>query len=181
MIEVCMITVLLIGICIAFFDEIKEIFSLIKKKIKKIKKGFIREEIISESEITGEKNIDKIWTHVKVLLQVTIGTGTDKGVKVFLIISSILSLFVFTLLVGKISLRLTAASALIMLFFPYCLLRVKLEQLRTDSSREGEVLITELLENYKINYYNMLLAIEMSAKTIEEAPNSKRLLFNCSL
>ena len=38
--------------------------------------------------------------------------------------------------------------------------------------------MTELLENYKIHYCNMRQAIEQTASSIEEAPNSRRLLLN---
>jgi len=38
----------------------------------------------------------------------------------------------------------------------------------------------ELLDNYKIHYYNMQRAVEITASVIDEAPNCKRLLFNLS-
>jgi hypothetical protein len=34
-------------------------------------------------------------------------------------------------------------------------LQLRLKKMRTESSREGEILITELLSSYKVCYFNM--------------------------
>ena len=84
------------------------------------------------------------------------------------------------LLYGRVAEILTAAASLFIFLMPYALLRLKLQVIRVESSREGEILVTELLENYKIHYFNMQRAIEVSAVGMEEAPNCRRLLFNLS-
>lgn len=63
-------------------------------------------------------------------------------------------------------------------FLPYIFLRTKLQQIRVNISHEGEALVTEILNNYKIQHYNIKEAIEQTAFTITEAPHSKKMLFD---
>lgn len=85
------------------------------------------------------------------------------------------------LLLGhRISLLLTLDAVMLAMLLPYAGLRLLLQRKRAAASREGEILLTELLENYKICYLNMRRAIEVSAQTIQEAPHAKRLLFSLS-
>ena len=60
---------------------------------------------------------------------------------------------------------------------PYCSIMARLYSQRVTRSREGDVLVQELLNNYKIHMYNMKEAIEITAFTIEGAPGAKRILF----
>ena len=55
-----------------------------------------------------------------------------------------------------------------------------MEKMRIKSSHEGEILLTELTNNYKINYYNMKEAIDKTALTIRDAPGSRKILTNLS-
>ena len=85
------------------------------------------------------------------------------------------------LLLGhRISLLLTLDAVMLAMLLPYAGLRLLLQRKRAAASREGELLLAELLENYKICYLNMRRAIEVSAQTIQEAPHAKRLLFSLS-
>lgn len=118
--------------------------------------------------------------HIKTLLKVTTGNGDSRRMRIFLFLSAGAGSIVFALLSGRIGGFLCLTAAVFALLLPYALLRVKLRFIRVESSREGEILITELLENYKINYFNMQRAIEVSAAGMEEAPNCRRLLFNLS-
>ncbi|MEE0741181.1 MAG: hypothetical protein U0M21_02700 [Emergencia sp.] len=63
---------------------------------------------------------------------------------------------------------------------PYCILLVRLHERRVARSREGDVLVQELLNNYKIYDCNMKEAIEVTAVSLEDAPNGKRLLLHLS-
>lgn len=129
---------------------------------------------------TGTSDTVREEQHLRLLLQVTLGMGTDRSVKAFWVLSALPCAAVFLLLIKKIPFAITVCAALLTACLPYGLLRLRLQKLRIDSSREGEILITELLNNYKICFFNMQQAIEETAKTIEDAPNSKRLLFNLS-
>ena len=104
--------------------------------------------------------------HIKTLLKVTTGKGGGKQMRIFLFLSAGAGSVVFSLLSGRIGDILCLTAAVFALLLPYALLRVKLRFIRVESSREGEILITELLENYKINYFNMQRAIEVSAASM---------------
>ncbi len=127
-----------------------------------------------------KKYENAIFSHIKTLLNVTMGRGTDADTRKFLMLSAAAGALTFMLLSGKIANLLCLTASAFALLLPYAILRLRLQYIRVESSREGEILITELLENYKINYYNMQRAIEISATSIEEAPNCRRLLFNLS-
>ncbi len=126
------------------------------------------------------KERDRVWEHIRLLLNITLGLGSDKSVKAFGVISAVPAALAIVLLSGKIPVKLVLLVASVGLLIPYALLQIKLERLRNSASQEGEILLTELLENYKINFSNMQQAIEVTALTIEEAPVCKRILSNLS-
>ena len=123
---------------------------------------------------------DKYREHLRLLLAITINRGSMLWVNIFIVLSVLAGLGTFALLIARISFRLSILSMLVVMALPYVVLRAKLQRIRVESSREGEMLITELLNNYKIHFYNMREAIDRTALTIEDAPESKRLLFNLS-
>lgn len=61
---------------------------------------------------------------------------------------------------------------------PYCTIMARLYSQRVTRSREGDLLVQELLNNYKIHMYNMKEAVEITAFSIEGAPGAKRILLN---
>lgn len=127
-----------------------------------------------------KKYENAFMNHIKVLLSVSTGKGSSRHATYFVVISGSLGMILIALLGGRIASSLCLITAVFGTMLPYAALRLKLQYIRVESSREGEILITELLENYKINYFNMQRAIEVSAADIEEAPNCRRLLFNLS-
>ena len=127
-----------------------------------------------------EDGIDEFVTHIKVLIKVSIGKEGRRWLRIFFGLS--IGLFVLTILLlsGRVSSMLALLSGLFLGTLPYIALRLKLKVLQVESSREGEILVTELLENYKIHYFNMQRAIEQCADGLGEAPNCRRLLYNLS-
>lgn len=59
---------------------------------------------------------------------------------------------------------------------PYGILMAKLHSRRVARSREGDILVQELLNNYKINSFNIKEAIEVTSCELEKAPGARRLL-----
>ena len=116
--------------------------------------------------------------HIRRLLQATLTLGTGRGVYIFLGISALLSGWMFFFAVRKTSFLLAFTAAAGTAAIPYLILVCRLRMKRIANSHEGEILVTELLNNYKIHYFNMRQAIEITAVTMEEAPHSKRLLLN---
>jgi diguanylate cyclase (GGDEF)-like protein len=64
---------------------------------------------------------------------------------------------------------------------PYFYLRIKLRAIRIEGSYEAEGLITELINQYKINYYNMVEAIDRTIPYLNNYPHSKKALFRLAL
>lgn len=181
MIEIILIALLAMGFAALMWENITELFLMCRVGWEKWMEGF-KEETASQSErhANDQSAVGKLQDHIRMLLQITLGMGTDRSIRAFALISSFFAVFVLILLLGKVPPFLAFAAALGLGMMPYVLLRLRLQELRVSSSREGEILITELLENYKIEYCNMQKAIETTAATIEDAPNSKRLLLNLS-
>ena len=114
------------------------------------------------------------------LAAITLGINDIRIGYGILIISVSAAAVTFLVLRMHITYGLLVLASVSALLLPVLLLMCRLQAVRVKSSREGEILLTELLDNYKINYYNMQRAIEVTALTIKEAPGSKRLLFNLS-
>jgi hypothetical protein len=76
------------------------------------------------------------------------------------------------------------AALLIAVFFaglPYALLRARLLSARIEGSYEGQIILAEILNEYKIGYFNMSRAIDQSIKRLEAAPIGRGHLFRLSL
>ena len=114
------------------------------------------------------------------LLSSTLGLASKGWNYVFIGVSLALELIVFIVLKERVDSKLLIAVCVFSSLLPMLVLLCRLKILRIKASKEGEILLTEILDNYKINYYNMQQAIEITALTIKEAPGSKKLLFNLS-
>lgn len=180
MTEIFLILLAAAGLTVLMWEPVREISMGLKERIKKWAAGF-KEDMESRNCEDGHKNeeADRVYRHIRLLLQITLGMGTHRSIRAFWVISGILAAAAMGILAGKVKMSLVILASLAAGAIPYGLLRLRLQKLRVDSSREGEILVTELLENYKIQYCNMHRAIEETAASLdEEAPNSKRLLFN---
>ncbi len=185
MLEASMILLLVTGLILLLLPEIQEEWYKLRERVIEWMHSLQLPE--SESNETGTENAvvvsdsgDKLIEYIRSLLKITLSMGSDKSVRLFWILSIICGGMVLLLLTHRISAGLTIAAATAALLLPYGLLRMRLQEIRIQSSREGEILITELTENYKIHYCNMQKAIEVTAMTIEDAPNCKRILFHLS-
>ena len=172
MVEGILILILGAGFFIISFEKMKELYSYIFYKIKLWSQGFIYDRN------QNEKSRDKYWDHFKKLLKLTLGLGSDRSVVWFVSLSALSGSVVMAVLSDWVSARLCIITGLIFFSLPYLILRILLQNIRVKSSREGEILLGELTDNYKINFYNMQKAIEVTAQNIENAPKTKRLLFN---
>jgi hypothetical protein len=100
------------------------------------------------------------------------------GPETFLLASGISGAGTALILSFGESLTMALCCGLFMAAMPGGVLLVRLHDRRVARSREGDILVQELLNNYKIYDYNMKEAIEVTAATIEDAPNGKRLLLH---
>ena len=178
MIESILFILLAAGIIVLKFRDLQLLVYAFGKRISSLKKGFINDEEWQ----TGRKERfqERVPEHVRRLLQLAFSMGTKKSVRTFFILSLFLGGSVFFLFLGKTSILTASAAAFLGTLIPYLGLRVLVQGRQVTGSHEGEILVTEILNNYKIHYCNMTRAIEATAMTLEGAPYSRRLLFNLS-
>ncbi|MEG0292272.1 MAG: hypothetical protein RR495_03810 [Anaerovoracaceae bacterium] len=126
----------------------------------------------------AKRNDDKLINYLSKLINATLGLKGETYVLYFILVSILLATFgiILTLKVLPFALGMFVTFGLMSL--PFIILSVKLQNSRVFASREGDLLITELLNNYKICYYNMEEAISKTAIELNDAPYSKKILFN---
>ncbi len=174
-IEIMLSAAAIAGVCLYYWNEILALG--VKGK------GVFIQWILDFKERDDTSNIpeaDGINQAVLKVLTATFGVGTERGLLVFWIVSLLPASIFYTAGRRYLSFGILSGAMAMLMMLPITLLLVRLQKIRIRSSKEGKIMITELLDNYKINYFNMQSAIEVTAATIEEAPNSKRLLFNLS-
>lgn len=69
----------------------------------------------------------------------------------------------------------------IIALLPFGYLYMKSIAIQVQSSFEGEKLLAELLNQYKINYFNMVEALDKTVKNIKDAPHIQKKLFMLSI
>ena len=114
------------------------------------------------------------------LLLATAGIRSRRAPYWFTALAACPALAVFLLLQSRVPLLLAYIAALLAFAAPFLALLCRLQAIRSESSREGDVMIIELLDNYRMNFFNMQQAIEVTAVTLSDAPHARRLLFDLS-
>lgn len=168
--ELALYGILLVGIYLSFYQAFHALYVSYKLSLEAKK--------MNSGEEEAQRTSDEMTRHIEMLLKATIDKDGKNAVNMFFVISGGIGFVVFILLNLILPIGITLLATIGSMFVPYMLLRTKLQTQRVSISREGEILITEILNNYKINHYNMSLAIEETAKTIVDAPNSKKLMYD---
>lgn len=137
-------------------------------------------QIDSVPQDMSEVEVDNLNQGIRRLIHITLGIDSAILVYIFWILTIAVPLIVTFSIGDSLPLTMVMIIDVLMALIPFILLSAKLKNIRVRSSKEGKILLVELLDNYKINYYNMQHAIEITAATLEEAPNCRRLLFNLS-
>ncbi len=180
MTEVILFLLLISGTASLFWEILTDIAIRLRQCAASWYNSLKRAELPVFAEQTVPSTDGRLTHHIKLLLQLTLGIGSEKGLRVFGVLCGCCGGLVILLLGHRVSMRLALSAALLAMVFPYAGLQLMLQQKRNAASREGEILLTELLENYKICQFHMRDAIELTAQTMEEAPNARRLLFSLS-
>lgn len=168
------------GVCLFYWSEVQAFCEKIKLRYASKK---VRAKA-GESQAEAAEDLYLMPTGInegiRRLLKICIGYDSKYSSCIFWIVTVIFPFIVLFTTVKLLPKLLRFSLALTVAVLPLMMLLAKLQTVRIRSSKEGKMLIIELLDNYKIHYYNMQHAIEVTAATIEEAPNCKRLLFNLS-
>ena len=171
MLIIFLLMVTLFGVFVLTYDYMEDIYKELIRLIRKLVDSYKGVELTDK---------DEVWERVRAVLGITMGMGTDRAVRAFMIISGTFCVSSMFILGSRVSLKLACAAAVMSAFTPYILLMIRMARIRIRSSHEGEILLAEITENYKIYYYNMREAIDRTAAGIEDAPDSKKILMNLS-
>ncbi len=177
MTEFIFLVLLSVGLAVLFLPELRDLKRTGAVYLKKRIAEFRNDDW---ENLRRERFHEKILEHLRLLLQAAFSMGTRKSVKVFIILSGISGAGAFLMTAGRISFLLVLPVTGTGLLLPYLFLRCIVQGKQVAGSQEGEILVTELLNHYKIHYCNMIHAVEQTALTMEGAPYCRRLLFNLS-
>ena len=92
MTELFLIALLASGLTVLMWGNVTELAEACRERVKKWALSF-KEETGSEGKIKfkAESLPDKTYDHIRMLMRLTLGMGTDRSVKVFLLISLLFS------------------------------------------------------------------------------------------
>lgn len=133
----------------------------------------------------GELHVESksmIVRHISMLLSIVYNTKTQNAVTTFFVLSGSLFFIVFLILIrSSESFIFSLTFAILFGLLPYLVVRMRLRSIRVESSYEGEGLVTELTNQYKINHMNMIEAIHKTVPLIKKYPFTCKALFKLSL
>ena len=134
---------------------------------------------LERAEVPMGSSDERRWhIHIRKLIA---GSGADRYIgspEIFAAVSLMAGLwagFAFYWAGGK---GTAVSGALMTGVLPYGWLRIRLNSRRVSNSREGALMIRELLSNYKSHAYNMKEALQITAESLADAPHAAHLLSN---
>ncbi|WP_010277388.1 hypothetical protein [Paenibacillus senegalensis] len=130
-----------------------------------------------------ELSQEPVWArHIRKMLTVTLQLRSLRAVLTFYLISVLLMVMTF-LFCWELGLRPSFVTGAAIFFgtLPYLLLRIRLYAIRIGSSYEGDVLVTELISQYKINYLNMVEAIDATIPRLPPDLLTRKALMRLSM
>jgi len=167
-ITILLYALLIIGECLVFRKDFQSIYynALMKGKMKQA------------NAKAGKKQGNEALTKLNTMLQVVFNSDSEGIALTFLMVSAGLATISLAIVGSIYSLRVGIIAFFGIGCLPFLLVRLKMQNFQVELSKEGEDLISSLLGNYLLNYQNIRAAIEGTARELDGAPNSKRMLYN---
>lgn len=156
--------ILMCGIWLIFSDSI---ISLFKRKL--YSRFRVHKSRLSES---------RFFRHIYLLIAVT--TGKEKSFYGFIVLTFSIFIISFILFINNMTLIFAVGLSIIFAGIPYMYLYIRLNTIRTEGSYEADVIVSELINQYKINYFNMIEAIDCLVH-FKEAPICRKAFYRLSL
>lgn len=157
----------LIGVILTQSSIISQFFIIVRSRI------FIRRNLKAYSVKIPYRGNNIILIHIT---RLTISAPFGKmigGVKEFFVLSGIIFLIILLGIRSFVPLHEALLYALFAGMMPYFILQMQMGAVRSKGSKEGDILIPELLNNYKIYGYNMKEAIDKTVLSLDNAPVAK--------
>ena len=121
------------------------------------------------------KSYGRIGNHLRLLIQAADAEGYFPTVERFYLISGLLGFFPAVFFCRLLPDQTGILWGCVLALLPYLVLQVQLHEKRVRRSKEGDVLIQELRNQYQICNYNMIEALERTAQSLENASLGKSL------
>lgn len=129
-------------------------------------------------QVNREKRTNKVYfVKIEKLLNATLNVKGNFAVYSFLFVLLMIALMTFVGLLksGRSGIEVVIWTILTP-FIPVGFLFYRLRQLRVNTSHEGQFMVNELLNNYRIFHMNITEAIDHTVLNLDHYPNSKRVL-----
>ena len=136
---------------------------------------FMRRNLGKFGDEKALRTYGKAGTHIYMLIQAAEAEKYFTSVERFYLISMLLGLVPGLLFTLVVSWQTACLWGCFLFALPYLALQAQLHEKRVRRSREGDVLVQELLNYYQICDYNMTEALEKTALALKEEPLGKRL------
>jgi hypothetical protein len=135
---------------------------------KNIKSKFIENK-------KSDKNRNELFERIKLFINTIF--SYKLAFEVFIILEIIILVFVFIIIYNiTCNILVSLLFGIVFLIIPVIFLKIKLHIKRVEGSYEGEKFIIELLGQYKMNYFNIVDAMDNTAKNLNEQPVIKKAL-----
>lgn len=164
--------VFMAGILLSQWAVIHEMILGVKNRYR------LRQDLAGITEAEENAVRGRFMGHLKNLMDATDMVSIYGSPEIFLCTTALIFTGVFFASYWMEGAGFSVMTGLAAASVPYLVMRIRLNKKRIDSSREGDIMLRELLSSYKINNCNMKEAIEATAAALEDAPNSKRLLLD---
>ena len=166
--KICYV-MLLFGVCLWQYPSVYWVICMVRTRIH------VGRSLGHVTEDEDLRRYGKVAGHIRLLID-----GADAGrlfptVRGFFWTSLILGISGTWALQYVVGLGMSLATGLVFMILPYVFLQVCLHEKRVERSKEGDLLVQELLNHYQIYDYNMQEAIARTAAALDGAPLGKRL------
>jgi hypothetical protein len=122
-----------------------------------------------------------MYVHIKRLYFTVYHKDDNKSIVGFFVITISVFVLSLTLMIYRLNIINALFYSILFGLSPYLFLQVKLRKKRVDSSYESDVVINELINQYKINNFNIISALDAFTVQIKNAPNMQKNVFYLSL
>lgn len=158
------------GVILWQFPAICDVYNMCRNRI------IIKRNLRQYTDKSMFKTYGLLGRHIQMVIS---GASMEKhftSPEVFFIVSLVASIGTAAIISMVQTLPMALVCGACAGMTPYLLIVIRLHDKRVSRSAEGDILIQELLSNYKIYDFNMKEAVEKTAFSIEGADNAKVLM-----
>lgn len=163
---------LLWGVCIWQYPALYSLYAAVRGR------AAVRRDLRRYTDGGRLKGTTKLENYIGKVIEGAAARNFFPRTEDFFYFSGILFLAGFFIPYMIVDLKTALLCGMFSGLLPYGALAARLHERRGARSREGGVLVQELLNNYKICSYNMKEAVEATAGSIEDAPNARKVMLD---